>query len=250
MFVIQLGLGAELTKQATRKKQIAEIRDETFARKRDKIAGAKSRKVPTKFLKWKEERGKKRGKGSNMVREEGRADNYATCEAMTCARARTTRRTVHACSAYDNARRSRIYDATRAQRGAKRGDEEFAVTAGTSSEAAQAGGFSGWTERSVYGSQSGKWRTQGNHARIPLFSPVPESEFYVLHTDENTCATARDTRFLSRSSPCHFPSSALSSALTPFEAFSGTCWKTGDVSNVNFLKIVVSVWHMMSDLVE
>lgn len=47
MFVIQLGLGAELTKQATRKKQIAEIRDGTFAtRKRDKIAGAKSRKVP------------------------------------------------------------------------------------------------------------------------------------------------------------------------------------------------------------
>lgn len=39
MFVIQLGLGAELTKQATRKKQIAEIRDGTFAtRKRDKIA--------------------------------------------------------------------------------------------------------------------------------------------------------------------------------------------------------------------
>lgn len=47
MFVIQLGLGAaELTKQATRKKQIAEIRDGAFARQRDKIAGAKSRKVP------------------------------------------------------------------------------------------------------------------------------------------------------------------------------------------------------------
>lgn len=46
MFVIQLDPGAELTKQATRKKQIAEIWDGTFERKLDKIAGAKSGQVP------------------------------------------------------------------------------------------------------------------------------------------------------------------------------------------------------------
>lgn len=68
MFVIQLGLGAELTKQATRKKQIAEIRDGTFAtRKRDKIAGAKSREVPRrhtgKFLRRRKEGALAKGDG-------------------------------------------------------------------------------------------------------------------------------------------------------------------------------------------
>lgn len=91
------------------------------------------------------------------------------------------------------------------------------------------GGFSG-NEYHTRGSRRFSARANGEHKgttrassslALPALSsslPPPESEFYVLHTDESTCATARDTRFLSRSSPCHFPSSALSSALTPLEA--------------------------------
>lgn len=129
--------------------------------------------------------------------------------------ARTTRRTGHACSAYDNARRCLASTMRPAHKEAK------SLLSWRESNVVGRGRFQRLNgEPSVYGSQSGKWRTQGNHARIPplLSSPFRESEFYVLHTDEDTCPTARDTRFLSRSSPCHFPSSALSSALTPLEA--------------------------------
>ena len=74
MFVIQLGLGAaELTKQATRKKQIAEIRDGTFARQRDKIAGAKSRKVAEVPRKCLRRRKKERVQEKNR-KERGETD--------------------------------------------------------------------------------------------------------------------------------------------------------------------------------
>jgi len=89
-------------------------------------------------------------------------------------------------------------------------------TAGTSSGA---NGFHRLNVIGIWFPQLSKWRTQENHAHIPLFLPPP-----VFPPQERVlrfaywwghCATARDTRFLSWSSPCHFPSSALSSVLTP-----------------------------------
>ncbi|TGZ55892.1 hypothetical protein DBV15_06045 [Temnothorax longispinosus] len=212
-------LGAELTKQATRKKQIAEIRDGTFVRKRDKIAarrgrgGAKSRKVyrgTRNFLRRRKkvlyvlaEKGERNGREKQRERER---------------EARTTRRTEHACSAYDNVRRSRIYDASRAQRGAKRG-EEFAVAARRERRASRrerkhAARACGWFQR--LNGAVGVWfpsRANGEHKgttrAILIPTPIRESKFYVLHTDEEHLGDRARARYA-------FPFSVVSLSFSEF----------------------------------
>jgi hypothetical protein len=154
-------------------------------------------------------------------------DNCATC--VHDAR--------HACSVYDNGRFSHLRCDSRAQRDVKRGEESRPLLRQGRS---RRGCFSGWVGASRGVRRSpvpSRWRTPGkeHHALTP-------SESYTLHTDESTCARPRARYALP------FPVVSLSFPEFRFEfgssvrptplatPFSGTCWKTSDASNVNFLQ--------------
>lgn len=183
------------------------------------------------------------------MREEHDTDNYATCEATTCVRAHTTRRDARDTRARRTITLDALASTMRPAHKEAQSEAKSLLSRRERRVEQRTGGFSGWTEPSVYGSQSGKWRTQGNHARIP--SLKASCTFCILM---RTLARPRAIRvsFLGCLVSLSFSefrfefgsNTAWGCSPSPF---SGTCWKTGNASNVNFLKTVV---FAISDLAE